>query len=551
MTEPLHHLTLAELARRIEARELSPVALARALLDRIEALDGQVDAFITRTPELALAQARQAEAEIAAGRYRGPMHGMPFALKDIFETAGVRTTGHSRICIDHVPARDGFAVARLQAAGGVLLGKLATHEFAHGGPSFDLPWPPARNPWDLAHITGGSSSGPGAAVAAGFAPGVLGSDTGGSIRTPSALCGLAGLKPTYGLVSRAGVLPNAWSLDHCGPMAWTVEDCAILLQVIAGHDPADPASAAVAVPDYHAALGAGDLRGIRVGVPRHLWEAEVDTPAELVRATEAALDVMRALGATVEDVRMHPAQLYHDVKTVISLSELFSIYRDALVERPNDFGQDFLGRGGLAGALFLASDYMLAQRVRRGLLEAALPLYRRFDVLVTPGAGPAPRLDAHRTVSFWEKPSLFSPFSVLGNPALVVCCGFSSGGLPLGLQVGGRPFDEATVLRVGHAYERAAGWRGRRPALVPGAAQPPVALKPPAPLDDRVTAEVRTTASALARQAGLALDERAFDQLLRAAPHALAMARRIREPLARAAEPANTFRFAPDRSTLG
>jgi len=544
MNDPLQVTTLAGLARQIRAKQLSPVELSRALIARIEALDPQVNAFITLTADLALAQARRAEAEIVGGGWRGPMHGMPFALKDIFETAGILTSGHSRTRIGNVPARDGFAVAKLHAAGAVLLGKLATHEFAHGGPSFDLPWPPARNPWNLEHVTGGSSSGPGAAVAAGFVPAALGSDTGGSIRTPSALCGLAGLKPTYGRVSRAGVLPNSWSFDHCGPMARTVEDCAILLQAIAGHDPADPASAVHPVPDYAAALRGGeDLRGIRIGVPRHLWEEAIDTPGELVRATDAALDVLRSLGATVEPVQMHPAQVYHDVKTVISLSELYSIYRDDLIARPGDFGEDFLGRGGLAGALFQAADYMLAQRVRRGLLEAALPLYERFDVLVTPGAGPAPRLDAHRTVSFWEKPSLFSPFSVLGNPALIVCCGFSGSGLPLGLQVGGRPFDESTVLRVGHAYEQATGWHARRPALVSGASRPPVAIAPAAPLDARVTPAVRAATEALSAQAGLTLDGRQFDLLLRAAPHAFEMVRRIREPLARAAEPANIFRL--------
>lgn len=550
MSEPLHALSLAELARHIRSKQLSPVELAGSLISRIRSLDPQVNAFITLTADRAMAQARKAEAEIAGGGWRGPMHGMPFALKDIFETAGILTSGHSRICIDHVPARDGFAVARLHAAGAVLLGKLATHEFAHGGPSFDLPWPPARNPWNLEHITGGSSSGPGAAVAAGFVPAALGSDTGGSIRTPSALCGLAGLKPTYGLVSRGGVLPNSWSFDHCGPMARSAEDCAIVLQAIAGHDPADPASASRTPPDYVAALRSGeDLAGVRIGVARHLWEEEVDTPAELVRATDAAIDVLRALGATVETVRMFPAQVYHDVKTVISLSELFSIHRESLISRPGDFGEDFLGRGGLAGALFQASDYMLAQRVRRGLLEAAVPLYERFDVLVTPGAGPAPRLDAHRTVSFWEKPSLFSPFSVFGNPALVVCCGFAANGLPMGLQIGGRPFDEATVLRVGHAYERAAGWHARQPSLVPGRSRPSGGVPAPAaPLDERVTPAVRAAASALAAQAGLTLDERQFDQLLRAAPHAFDMIRRIRMPLARASEPASTFRF--DRCTL-
>ena len=211
--------TIAEAASRIASRALSPVDLTRALIARIEALDGQLNAYLLPTPELALAQARTAEAEIMAGRYRGPMHGIPFALKDIFSTAGIRTTGHSRSAMHHVPQADAVTVAKLYEAGGVLLGKLATHEFAHGGPSFDLPWPPARNPWNTAHITGGSSSGSGAAVAAGLALGAMGSDTGGSIRNPAALCGIVGLKPTYGLLSRRGVWTNSFSYDHAGPMA--------------------------------------------------------------------------------------------------------------------------------------------------------------------------------------------------------------------------------------------------------------------------------------------------------------------------------------------
>ena len=238
----LHDLTLAEAAALIEARKLSPVEYTRALIARTDALDPQLDAYITRTNEAALEAARAAEAEIARGNHRGPLHGIPFAVKDIYDTAGVLTSGHSRICIDRVPSRDATAVAKLRAAGGVLMGKLATHEFAHGGPSFDLPWPPARNPWNTAHFTGGSSSGSGAAIAAGLVPATLGSDTGGSIRGPAGLCGIAGLKPTYGLVSRAGVLPNSYSYDHCGPMARTSQDCALILNAIAGHDPADPAS---------------------------------------------------------------------------------------------------------------------------------------------------------------------------------------------------------------------------------------------------------------------------------------------------------------------
>jgi aspartyl-tRNA(Asn)/glutamyl-tRNA(Gln) amidotransferase subunit A len=446
-----------------------------------------------------------------------------------------------------VPVRDATVTRRLREAGAVLVGKLATHEFAHGGPSFDLPWPPARNPWNTGHFTGGSSSGAGAAVAAGFVPFALGTDTGGSIRTPAALCGLAGLKPSYGRVSRRGVVPNAFSFDHVGPMAWTAEDCALVLQAIAGHDPLDPGSVDRAVPDFRAALGDGDLRGLRVGVLRHAWEEDAPVPAELACATEAAIDVLHSLGAEVGHARIRPLQAWHDVKTVISMVELSSIHHDDLRLRPGDFGRDFLGRGGLAGLMFQGIDYLHAQRVRRAMLDEVQPLHERFDVLVTPGAGPAPRLDAHRTVSFWEKPSLFSPASVLGNPALIVCCGFSASGLPMGLQVAGRSFDEATVLRVGHAYERATDWRARRPSLVPGAPRPPVTLVEPPPPGEEIPPEARRAAEVFAHAAGVPLDDDRHAQLLRAAPHVLAMAARIRAELGRSSEPAAVFAVDPRR----
>src|SRR5205807_6258906 len=241
--------TIAAAAQLIASRALSPVELTRSCLARIEALDGRLNSFLLVRAEAALAEAAAAEAEIARGDYRGPLHGIPIAHKDIVETAGIRTTAHSKLLRDFVPQRDATIVRRLAAAGTILLGKTATHEFAMGGPSFDLPWPPARNPWNTDHFTGGSSSGTGAAVAAGFILGGSGSDTGGSIRLPAAYCGVTGLKPTYGRVSRYGVLPLAYSLDHVGPLAWSAEDCAILLQAMAGHDPADPASADIAVPD--------------------------------------------------------------------------------------------------------------------------------------------------------------------------------------------------------------------------------------------------------------------------------------------------------------
>src|SRR6266704_38002 len=237
------YLTIAEAARLIEQRDLSPVELVDSRLDRIAKLDGKLNSFIRVLGDAARADASAAEAEIAAGRYRGPLHGIPIGLKDIYETAGVATTGHSKVMQDHVPKEDAFSVKRLRAAGAIIMGKLATHEFALGGPSFDLPWPPARNPWDTGRFTGGSSSGTGAAVAAGRVLGGTGSDTGGSIRGPAAYCGLAGIKPTYGLISRMGILPLAFSLDHAGPLAWNAEDSAILLQAMAGHDPADPGSA--------------------------------------------------------------------------------------------------------------------------------------------------------------------------------------------------------------------------------------------------------------------------------------------------------------------
>jgi aspartyl-tRNA(Asn)/glutamyl-tRNA(Gln) amidotransferase subunit A len=267
MPDELAFLTIADAARLIEQKQLSPVELTTALIRRTEALDPQLNAYLLLTADRALDRAREAGRAIMAGGYRGPMHGIPFALKDIYSTAGIRTTGHSRVCLNTVPSADATTVRKLYEAGAVLTGKLATHEFAHGGPSFDLPWPPARNPWNREHSTGGSSSGSGAAVAAGFVPAALGSDTGGSIRGPAALCGIVGLKPTYGLVSRSGVYANSFSFDHAGPMTWTVEDCAIMLQAIAGHDPKDPASATRPVPDYRTAL-TGDIKGLRIGVVR-------------------------------------------------------------------------------------------------------------------------------------------------------------------------------------------------------------------------------------------------------------------------------------------
>lgn len=541
----LHFLTIAQAARLIVAKKLSPVEYAKALIDRAVSLDDQVCAYITRTAERALASARDAETEILAGRYRGRLHGIPFGLKDIYDTAGIPTTGHSKICIDTVPARDAATVERLHAAGAVLMGKLATHEFASGGPSLDLPWPPARNPWNTAHFTGSSSSGSGAAVAAGFVPFALGSDTGGSIRIPAALCGVAGLKPTYGRVSRRGIIPNSFTFDHAGPLAWTAEDCAIVLQAIAGHDPEDHTSSRESVPDYVSAL-TGDIRGLRIGVVRHFWEEEGRTHPEMAAAMESAIDVLKGLGAHVDVARMRTREAYNDVKMVIAKSELVAIHEHEMRERLADFGADFVGRN-LPGFLFTALDYVRAQRERKTMLDEMRPLYERFDVLLTASSTPAVTLQSLLGSGFsqkWEQPNIYTPFSTTGSPCLVVCNGYTKEGLPLAMQIAGRPFDEAAVLRVGDAYERATEWRHRRPALVPGGV--PVALEaPPAETlsDTAVDPATRTIVETAVARAGLTLSPHHRALLYRVAPPVIAAVNRIRRDRPRADEQASSFNF--------
>jgi aspartyl-tRNA(Asn)/glutamyl-tRNA(Gln) amidotransferase subunit A len=467
------------------------------------------------------------------------VHGIPFAVKDIYDTAGVLTSGHSRTCIDRVPDKDATAVARLRAAGAVLMGKLATHEFAHGGPSFDLPWPPARNPWNTGHFTGGSSSGSGAAIAAGLVPVSLGSDTGGSIRGPAGLCGIAGLKPTYGLVSRAGVLPNSYSYDHCGPMARTSADCALILNAIAGHDPRDPASSPRHPADFAAGLDLG-VKGLRIGVIRHFWEEDVAVHAELPAALEVAVRMFRDLGAIVEDVRLRPIHSYSDVKIVAAETELFSLHLPELIARPEAFGQDFRARS-LAACLFTGEDYVRASRERRSILAEMRPLYRQYDLFLTANSSAAPRLDRHDVLSFWAQPNLTSPFNCTGGPALAVLCGFTQDGLPLSLQIAGRPFDDARVLRAGHAFEQASGLCKRRPMLIPGAEAGAINPKPWVPETSSIEPAVRALAENAAARSGLRLPGSIMEELVAVAPLALAMARRLKRTHPREAETASIF----------
>lgn len=461
----LCYLSIAEAAGGLRRKEYSPVDLARACLDRILALDGRLHSFITVTEDLALDQANRAEQELAAGKDRGPLHGIPIALKDLYDTRGIRTTAHSRLFRDRIPDQDATAAARLAEAGTVLLGKLAMHEFASGSPALDGPFPPARNPWNLDHIPGGSSSGSGTALAAGLCLGSLGSDTGGSIRGPAAHCGIAGLKPTYGRVSRAGVVPVSWSLDHAGPMARSVKDCALLLQAIAGHDATDPASADVPVPDYRASLGQG-IAGLRLGVPRQRWFNEAGgADAEVVAAFDAALKVLAGLGASLVELDGQPFARVRGVNQTILDAERYAYHEEWLQRTPELYGSWFRRRV-LAGAFLSAADYIQAQRARSALNAAIRANFTRVEAFATPTMAQPPasfaRLDSDETN---RGPSFTGPFNLTGLPAISVPCGFTASGLPIGLQVAGRPFDEPTIFRIAHIYEQATPWHQRRPSL--------------------------------------------------------------------------------------
>lgn len=457
-------LTIAEAAKLIAAKKLSPVELAKAHLDRIGRLDPQLNAFLMVTAERALADAKAAEARQMAGSPRGKLDGIPIAHKDIYNTAGIRTTAHSKLLKDNVPTRDARTVAKWAEAGTVMLGKLSTHEFAFGGPSFDLPWPPARNPWNREHFTAGSSSGTGAAVAAGLIMGGTGSDTGGSIRGPAALCGIAGIKPTYGLCSRVGILPLAYSLDHAGPMAWTAEDCALLLQGMAGHDPEDPASADRPVPDFSAELGKG-AKGLRIGVVRHFFETD-NRASDATRAgIDRALDFFRKEGADVRDITLSPMIEYFAVGWLIMITEAFAVHGPWLRERFMDYSEMLRDRVALA-AMLTGPDIVQATRRRRLLCREMAEAMADLDVIVMASApAEAPRIDNVPKWSGIEKPSFTMPCNVTGFPAISICTGFGAGGLPVSMQLAGKPFTEPTLFRAAHAYETAMPWRSKRPAM--------------------------------------------------------------------------------------
>jgi aspartyl-tRNA(Asn)/glutamyl-tRNA(Gln) amidotransferase subunit A len=457
----LHFLTIAEASAIIRAKSISPVELTQAFVARIRAFDQQLNSHILVLEEAALADARRAETEIMAGGWKGPLHGIPIGLKDIYNTKGVATTGHSALFKDHVPAADAFTVQCLRDAGAIFTGKLSTWEFAIGGSSFDLPWPPARNPWDLSRDPSGSSSGSAASVAGGLCMGAMGSDTGGSIRGPAAWCGIAGLEPTYGWLSRRGILPLSFSLDHAGPMCWTSEDCALMMNAPTRFDPLDNACADVPAPDFTAALNAG-LKGLRVGVVRHFFETDLSTDAETIAALENALMALRDIGAGVFDVTLSPFSVYGHIGSLTSRTEAYAFHQASLRETPQLYGA--FGRQRLmAGAFISGADYVNAQRQRAKLVAEVAEVMESADILVFSTARCPAREIGEDSMATGFQPLFNRTFNVTGNPALSICNGFSAAGLPLALQIGGRPFEDALVLKVGHALEQTLGTRGRRP----------------------------------------------------------------------------------------
>ena len=461
-------LSIAQMAEQLQKKTVSPVELTQAYFDRIAAVDRQLNSYLTVTADRALHEARLAEAEILANGYRGPLHGVPLAHKDIVATKGIVTTCASKVLRNNVPDYDATVIERLQSAGSILLGKLNMNEFATMLPS--LHFGRVNNPWNHAHSPGGSSSGSGVAVAAGLCAGSLGTDTGGSIRIPAAFCGIVGLKATHGRVSLFGVTPLAWSLDHIGPMTRTVKDAALMLQALAGYDARDLVSHKTPVADYTAKL-TGDLTGLRLGVPKQFFPEYTDP--EVTAAFNAAVAVLSGLGARIEEVEL-PAldNSWSSIAQVILNGEANAWHEPYLTTQAADYGpgvRKFLERGKPTGAV----EYVRAQRAKTQLCRDMEAAFANIDALLTPGElVPPPVHDARTATINGREVSLMAalisatcPFNLTGQPALTVPCGFTKTQLPLALQIVGKAFDEATVLRVGHAYEQQTSWHQRRPPI--------------------------------------------------------------------------------------
>lgn len=464
-------LTIGELSKLIKKKEVSPVEVTTSFLERINQLDGQINAYITVLEDEARQSSQEAERAILSGNYLGPLHGVPIAVKDLFLTKGIRTTAGSKILADFFPKEDATVIQRLKEAGAVIIGKTNLHEFAYGSTTDNPHYGPTRNPWDMERIPGGSSGGSAAAVVASLCSGSLGSDTGGSIREPAALCGIVGIKPTYGRVSRFGVIPLAWSLDHAGPITKDVEDSALILNAIAGRDPRDSASSDVPVPDYTRALG-GEVKGLRLGIPKEYFFEEIDD--EIGEHVKKAISVLQTLGVAAEEVSLPYVKYSRTLLWILVGAEASSYHEPFFRTRIEEYGRDV--RANLEVAQFmLASHYLKAQRVRNILRENLLEVLKKVDVIVCPTTPvPAPKIgerdfkirmgDRETTVT-GGLGRLTCPFNLSGLPAISLPCGFTSLGLPIGLQIAGRPFDEETVLKVARAYEMNTDWHQRRPSV--------------------------------------------------------------------------------------
>ncbi|MDR5804780.1 amidase [Caballeronia sp. LZ001] len=453
--------TLVEAKRQIREGTLSSVDLLAQTRERINANERRVNTFVTQTYESALQTATDVDQKVAAGQPLGSLAGIPYTLKDIIDTAGTKTTGQSRAFASRVPEKDAEVSLRIQSAGGVLMGKAATWEFAHGGPSWDILGEPCRNPWKLTHDPAGSSSGSAAGVAAGFALMSIGSDTGGSIRGPSAYCGVTGLKPTFGRVSRRGVMSNSFSHDHVGPIAWSAADVAEVLQCISGHDPADPDSSQAPVSDYTVGLS-NDLSGAVIGVPYRWFDEEVPASSAVRQAFDATLKVFEAMGAKVVSIELPHLKLFEDSKKLIAAVELFAAHADLIRTVPDDLGEVFRVRV-MGGALVSGGSYMRAHRLRRELTLAVTAALDKVDVILLPTCEPAPILKPPVAEDFLSGRGYLTPFCCTGHPALAARMGFTSDGLPLSFQIAGKHFDEATVLNFAHRYEMNTEWRFYRP----------------------------------------------------------------------------------------
>jgi len=459
-----------QLAQLIETKEVSPVALAEALLERIARVDEKVNHFITVLESESLIAARKAEQEIMSGHYKGPLHGIPITLKDLFCTKGVRTTCASKVLEHHVPDRDAFVVGRLKEAGAYILGRLNMQEFAMGATGNISFFGPARNPWDSTRMTGGSSSGSGGSVAAHTSIAALGTDTGGSVRIPAALCGIVAHKPTYGLVSRQGIMPLAYTADHAGPMTKTAEDAALLLQVMAGYDPDDHSSVNRPIVDYRSALNA-TIKNLRIGLIKEVMEIPRDPEVSI--AFERALGVFRELGVTMQEVSFRTFHEAQKVHPVIAISEASTAHVNTYFERRDDYGEEVRDRLDVA-FLLTPSDYLVAQQARVLLQQDASEALRQVDVLVLPTCNiPAPLLNAREVIFPNGSRDKVIPalarntrvWSDTGHPACSVPCGFAANHLPIGLQIVGKPFRDDLVLRVAHNFQRATNWQPPRPPL--------------------------------------------------------------------------------------